>query len=77
MLKPRGRRYNKALDRLRVLYETKEKVDATRIPSEVYPMGAGEPWSIIVTAEASPREDLSQSKSKRGAEAQENGKSVL
>ncbi|CAI5678658.1 unnamed protein product [Oreochromis niloticus] len=72
----RGRRYNKALDRLTVLCETKEKVDATRIPPEVYPMGAGEPWSIIVIAEASPREGFSQSKSKHGAEAQENGNSA-
>uniref|UniRef100_A0A669BXH6 Uncharacterized protein n=1 Tax=Oreochromis niloticus TaxID=8128 RepID=A0A669BXH6_ORENI len=72
----RGRRYNKVLDRLTVLCETKEKVDATRIPPEVYPMGAGEPWSIIVIAEASPREGFSQSKSKHGAEAQENGNSA-
>lgn len=56
--------------------KNKEKIDATRIPPEVYPTGAGEPWSIIVTAEASPREDLSQSNSKRGAEAQENGNSA-
>ncbi|KAL3974840.1 hypothetical protein ACER0C_023466 [Sarotherodon galilaeus] len=48
------------LDRLTVLCETKEKVDATRIPPEVYPTGPGVPWSIIVTAEASPHEDFSQ-----------------
>ncbi|XP_060798243.1 paraneoplastic antigen Ma1 homolog [Neoarius graeffei] len=47
----RGRRFNTKLDRLSVLCETKEKIDPTKVPSEVKSLAVEEYWPVIIAGE--------------------------
>lgn len=47
----RGRMYNRKLDSLAVLCESKEKVDIDKMPSEILPIGGTQTWPIVIVSE--------------------------
>ncbi|XP_062372029.1 paraneoplastic antigen Ma1 homolog [Sardina pilchardus] len=47
----RGRAFNEKLNRLTVLCECKEKVEPSKVPSEVLPIGGTAKWKIVVVSD--------------------------
>lgn len=43
--------YNRKLDGLAVLCESKEKVDIDKVPPEILPMGGTQTWPIVIVSE--------------------------
>ncbi|XP_013856006.1 paraneoplastic antigen Ma1 homolog, partial [Austrofundulus limnaeus] len=52
----RGRMYNKKVDRLMVLCECRERVDPTKVPTDVQHVSTGISWPVIMSARSSATE---------------------
>uniref|UniRef100_A0A3B3TCM2 Uncharacterized protein n=1 Tax=Paramormyrops kingsleyae TaxID=1676925 RepID=A0A3B3TCM2_9TELE len=56
----RGRTYSRKHDCLTVLCECKEKLDTSKVPPEVIPLGGTERWRIVLVAESPGLDDDDQ-----------------